>query len=102
MEGRRRCNWNFPDIHLPQSRPDTTNFPVPSQQGPPIQHPQSSSEDDLKQFVAVVLADTEDVWQDIFKQYGDDLQRSEARAVLRRRSLCLRHRHVGDGTVLLS
>ena len=22
---------NFPDIHLPQSRPDTTNFPVPAQ-----------------------------------------------------------------------
>src|SRR6185436_19698115 len=34
------------------------------------QHPQSTSEDDLKQFVSVVLADTEDVWQDLFKQYG--------------------------------
>jgi predicted metalloprotease len=43
---------------------------VPSQQGPQIQHPQSSSEDDLKQFVAVVLADTEDVWGNLFKQYG--------------------------------
>jgi predicted metalloprotease len=60
----------IPDIHLPQSRPDTTNFPVPGQQGPQIQHPQSSSEDDLKQFVAVVLADTEDVWGSLFKQYG--------------------------------
>jgi predicted metalloprotease len=64
---------NFPNIQLPQpqSGPDTTNFPVPdTQQGPPLQHPQTTSEDDLKQFVGVVLADTEDVWQDIFKQYG--------------------------------
>jgi predicted metalloprotease len=63
---------NFPNIQLPQSRPDTTNFPAPGteRQGPPIQHPQTTSEDDLKQFVGVVLADTEDVWQDLFKQYG--------------------------------
>jgi uncharacterized protein len=58
-----------PDIHLPQQRPDRTNFPTP-QQGPQVQRPQSSSEDDLKQFVAVVLADTEDVWGNVFKQYG--------------------------------
>jgi uncharacterized protein len=62
---------NFPDIHLPQSRPDTTNVPVPGTQGAPVQHPQTNSEDDRKQFVAVVLADTEDVWQGIFKQYGE-------------------------------
>jgi predicted metalloprotease len=60
----------FPDIRLPQSRPDTTNFPVPGEAGPQIQHPQSTSDDDLKQFVAVVLADTEDVWGNLFKQYG--------------------------------
>jgi len=63
---------NFPDIHLPQSRPDTTNVPAPHTQGAPVQHPQTNSEDDLKQFVSVVLADTEDVWQDIFKQYGEN------------------------------
>jgi len=62
---------NFPDIRLPhESSPDTTNFPVPGTQGPPLQHPKTTSEDDLKQFVGVVLADTEDVWQDLFKQYG--------------------------------
>ena len=59
----------IPDIHLPQSRPDQTNFPMP-QQGPQIQRPQSTSEDDLRKFVAVVLADTEDVWGSLFTQYG--------------------------------
>jgi uncharacterized protein len=63
---------NFPDIQLPQSRPDTTNFPIPGQQhGPPIERPQTTNEDDLKRFVAVVLGDTEDVWRDIFARYGE-------------------------------
>jgi uncharacterized protein len=61
---------NFPDIQLPQSRPDTTNFPVPGEQGSPVQHPQTNSEDDLKRFVSVVLADTEDVWRDLLARYG--------------------------------
>jgi predicted metalloprotease len=61
----------FPDIRLPQSRPDTANFPRPEErQGPPVQRPQTTSEDDLKQFVAVVLADTEDVWRDLLARYG--------------------------------
>ena len=62
---------NFPDIRLPQECPDTTNFPVPGQQGSPIERPQTTSEEDLKQFVAVVLADTEDVWRDLFARYGE-------------------------------
>ena len=62
---------NFPDIRLPQSRPDTTGFPVPRQpQGPDLQHPRSASQDDLKQFVSVVLAETEDVWSNLLPQYG--------------------------------
>jgi predicted metalloprotease len=60
----------FPDIRLPQSRPDTTNVPTQGEQGAPVQRPQTTSEDDLKKFVSVVLADTEDVWRDIFAQYG--------------------------------
>ena len=60
----------FPDIRVPQSRPDADNFPFPGQQGPPVQHPQSSSEDDLKRFVSVVLADTEDVWRGLLGRYG--------------------------------
>jgi len=63
---------NFPDIQLPQSRPDTTNFPAPGQtHGPPVERPQTTNEDDLKRFVSVVLADTEDVWRDIFGRYGE-------------------------------
>jgi uncharacterized protein len=64
---------NFPDIHLPQSQPgpDTSDVPEPGTQGPPLEHPKSTSEDDLRQFVGVVLADTEDVWHDIFRQYGE-------------------------------
>jgi predicted metalloprotease len=60
----------FPDIRLPQSRPDATNFPVPGQQGPQVQHPRTSSEDDLKRFVSVVLGTTEDVWQETLARYG--------------------------------
>jgi predicted metalloprotease len=70
LQGGGEDGSGIPDIHLPQSRPDTTNYPAPGQQGPQVQHPQSSSEDDLKRFVGVVLADTEDVWSTLFKQYG--------------------------------
>ena len=62
---------NFPDIHLPQSQPGPDTSDVPGTQGPPLEHPKTSSEDDLRQFVGVVLADTEDVWHDIFRQYGE-------------------------------
>lgn len=61
---------NFPDIRLPQQRPDSTNFPAPSQPGPPVNRPRSAAEDDLKQFVSVVLGTTEDVWEDLFARYG--------------------------------
>jgi uncharacterized protein len=62
---------NFPDIQLPRQRPDTTNFPVPqSEQGQEIEPPQSASEDDLRKFVAVVLANTEDAWQNMLGRYG--------------------------------
>jgi predicted metalloprotease len=60
----------FPDIRLPQSRPDTTNLPIPGEEGPPIERPQTASEDDLKRFVSVVLGTTEDVWQETLARYG--------------------------------
>jgi uncharacterized protein len=60
----------FPDIRLPQSQPDATNFPIPGQQGPQVQRPQTTSEDDLKRFVKVVLGTTEDVWQETLARYG--------------------------------
>ncbi len=61
---------NFPDIRLPQSRPETTNLPIPGQQGPQVERPQTSSEDDLKSFVSVVLGTTEDVWEELLARYG--------------------------------
>lgn len=65
----------FPDIRLPQQRPDATNFPAPGgqpdqRQGGSIQAPGSSSEADLKSFVSVVLATTEDSWNQTFQQFG--------------------------------
>jgi len=63
----------FPDIQLPKQSPQTTNFPAPrtqpGNQGQ-ISPPQSSSADDLKNFVAVVLGTTEDVWNQTFRQLG--------------------------------
>ena len=60
---------NFPDIRLPQSQPDATNFPGTGADRP-ISRPQTGSADDLKRFVSVVLANTEDVWEDLLGSYG--------------------------------
>lgn len=70
LQGGSGDDGSIPNIQLPQQLPGQVNVPSPGPQGPAVQHPKSASEDDLKQFVSVVLADTEDVWQDIFKQYG--------------------------------
>jgi predicted metalloprotease len=45
---------------------------VPDNQTGQVQtsRPQNPREDELKQFVSVVLAKTEDVWQDVFRQNG--------------------------------
>jgi len=45
---------------------------IPSEQQPAVQssRPQNAEEDELKQFVAVVLGKTEDVWTDVFRQNG--------------------------------
>lgn len=45
---------------------------VPSEQPPATQssRPQNAEEEELKQFVAVVLGKTEDVWSDVFRQNG--------------------------------
>jgi hypothetical protein len=59
----------FPDIRLPQQRPDTTNFPVPGGEAE-IQRPKTAGDDDLKSFVAVVLGTTEDVWGQTFQSLG--------------------------------
>jgi len=59
----------FPDIRLPQQQPDATNFPVPGGQAQ-IERPKSAGEDDLKKFIAVVLATTEDSWTRTFRELG--------------------------------
>lgn len=62
-----------PDIQMPDLRlPGGTK---PSQTprtggGPQAQAPKSTSRDELAKYVSVVLADTEDVWQNLFKQLG--------------------------------
>ena len=45
---------------------------LPSDQQPGVQssRPRSSEEEELKQFVGVVLAKSEDVWNDVFRQNG--------------------------------
>jgi uncharacterized protein len=61
---------HFPGIRLPQSQTDQTGVPVPRTSDHQVQSPQTTSEDDRERFVSVVLRDTEDVWTDLFKQYG--------------------------------
>ena len=63
----------IPDIRLPQQRPDTANVPAGGQaqrRGGGLQAPQTSNEDDLKSFVAVVLGTTEDTWRQTFREIG--------------------------------
>lgn len=59
----------MPDIQLPRSSEGNRPVSVPggSQR---TQAPKTTGDDDLRNFVAVVLADTEDVWHAVFNQYG--------------------------------
>ena len=57
--------------------------------------------DEAGQFVAAVLGSTEDTWQEIFRQGGQQLSRAEAASVCRRGAGRLRHGAGGDGAVLL-
>ena len=61
----------FPISICRNRAPTPPDSPRRRQQGPQVQHPQTANEDDLKQFVSVVLADTEDVWSNLFQQYGE-------------------------------
>lgn len=58
----------MPDIQLPRRTETGPGMNVPG--GEQTEAPKSSAEGDLKNFVAVVLADTEDVWHAVFRQYG--------------------------------
>lgn len=71
LQGPSGSEGTFPDIHLPQQRPDATNFPMPGGQSEPqIERPRTAGEDDLKSFVSVVLGTTEDVWEEMLARYG--------------------------------
>lgn len=71
LQGPSGSEGTFPDIHLPQQRPDATNFPNPGGQSEPqIERPRTAGEDDLKSFVSVVLGTTEDVWEEMLARYG--------------------------------
>ena len=52
--------------------PQTLLEQVPNSSPPEVQssRPQNAEEEELKQFVAVVLAKSEDVWTDVFRQNG--------------------------------
>ena len=52
--------------------PQTLLQQVPDEQPSQVQssRPQNSEEEELKQFVGVVLAKSEDVWQDVFRKNG--------------------------------
>lgn len=55
----------------PVGRPDIR---LPEVQTPRSGTRRTGADDELKRFVAVVLADTEDVWHDIFAKYGKTYQ----------------------------
>jgi uncharacterized protein len=66
---------NYPQVpQLPQSEPGASR--PTADRGPPLEIPgfpgggTTTSEDDRRRFVAKVLADTEDVWRNIFKSEG--------------------------------
>ncbi len=45
-------------------------MPAEGVSGVPSSRPVSAEEEELKQFVSVILAKSEDVWQDVFRQNG--------------------------------
>ena len=49
-----------------------TNLPAGGGAAAPVERPQSGPPDEGSEFVRVVLADTEDTWNSIFKQNGHD------------------------------
>lgn len=58
----------MPEMQLPKAQ--NPNKQVTTRKAPQAQKPTSTGDSDLKGFVSVVLADTEDVWNAVFRQYG--------------------------------
>lgn len=59
----------MPDIRLPGTKTKPSQLPG-KRAGTQTQAPKSQSKDDLGRFVSVMLADTEDVWNTVFRQMG--------------------------------
>jgi len=55
-------------LNMLSSSGGSINLPSPAQHASP--HPPTPANDEQTRFVRTVLADTEDVWQDLFKQAG--------------------------------
>jgi predicted metalloprotease len=53
---------------------DTSQIPIPQGQSTPMTQEEKAAEDTLAKFVRVVLAETEDVWNDYFSKLGADYQ----------------------------
>ena len=62
----------------------------------------AGGEDRMRQFVSVVLADTEDVWRQTFRDMGRNYERPKARALFRRGAIAVRHGFFCLRAVLLS
>ncbi|MGL4396407.1 MAG: KPN_02809 family neutral zinc metallopeptidase [Hyphomicrobium sp.] len=67
---------NFPDIRMPRSeRPVSNDAPgadIPGLPGSTREAQKPANEDEMKQFIGRVLADTEDVWNRVFKGFGEN------------------------------
>ncbi len=53
---------------------DMSQLPVPNQESRPMSAEQQAADDEKARFVKVVLAETEDVWNQIFSQNGSQYQ----------------------------
>ena len=69
---------------------------------PPRRRPVPAANDEMKQFVGVVVADTETYWTKAFTGSGVDLRKAEGGAVLGPLAVGLRAGRRGDRAVLLS
>jgi len=59
-----------PDMRIPDIQTPGPQARVPSGPKPTPQAPSKGSADEMKQFVSVVLADTEDTWKNLFRKAG--------------------------------
>jgi uncharacterized protein len=64
----------FPQIEMPRQETPTRPSAGPNIPGLPGEKRQSASTDDMKVFIGRVLADTEQVWTQVFQSFGKNYQ----------------------------